>query len=267
MHQPVTVTRIRTNAANPGQFFACCGLLELADRLWPGTEARFENGWFYVNTLSARSGDDDALVRLMSAIAHAHLRAIDPHDQTASPIHIDAPFNLTLDWWTDTRCVGTRLKVWAGSMNNLRIARAMQQAIATLVTVDEDLLDQGQVVYEVDKPTKKVEPFYFDARRGSNSAAIDIGFAPDTFHLTTRAYPAVEFLCLVGLQRVRPAPHTVVRTFDYYTWRVPLAPLTAAAAGCGQLDSVLDQHYRFAVNFRTDQRKHKAFMPATRVRR
>jgi CRISPR-associated protein Csx14 len=26
---------------NPGQFFACCGVLELASRLWPGSE-----GWF-----------------------------------------------------------------------------------------------------------------------------------------------------------------------------------------------------------------------------
>src|SRR6476646_1225323 len=31
---------------NPGQFFACCGLLELADRLWPGAEGWFEKREF-----------------------------------------------------------------------------------------------------------------------------------------------------------------------------------------------------------------------------
>ena len=31
--QPI---RIPVKLTNPGQFFACCGLLELADRLWPG---------------------------------------------------------------------------------------------------------------------------------------------------------------------------------------------------------------------------------------
>jgi CRISPR-associated protein Csx14 len=33
---------LRVDPTNPGQFFACCGLLELADRLWGGAE-----GWFY----------------------------------------------------------------------------------------------------------------------------------------------------------------------------------------------------------------------------
>lgn len=28
--------RINVDLTNPGQFFACCGLLELADRLWGG---------------------------------------------------------------------------------------------------------------------------------------------------------------------------------------------------------------------------------------
>ena len=32
--------KIPVDLTNPGQFFACCGLLELADRLWPGAE-----GW------------------------------------------------------------------------------------------------------------------------------------------------------------------------------------------------------------------------------
>jgi CRISPR-associated protein Csx14 len=30
--------RIPVDLTNPGQFFACCGLLELADRLWPGAD-------------------------------------------------------------------------------------------------------------------------------------------------------------------------------------------------------------------------------------
>jgi len=34
---------IPVDLTNPGHFFACCGLLELADRLWPGAEGLFEN--------------------------------------------------------------------------------------------------------------------------------------------------------------------------------------------------------------------------------
>src|SRR5271163_2625185 len=35
--------QIAVDPTNPGQFFACCGLLELADRLWPGAEGWFES--------------------------------------------------------------------------------------------------------------------------------------------------------------------------------------------------------------------------------
>ena len=35
--------RITVDPTNPGQFFACCGLLELADRLWRGAEGGFES--------------------------------------------------------------------------------------------------------------------------------------------------------------------------------------------------------------------------------
>ena len=36
--------RISLDVTNPGQFFACCGLLELADRLWNGAEGWFSDG-------------------------------------------------------------------------------------------------------------------------------------------------------------------------------------------------------------------------------
>ncbi len=39
---------LRVDATNPGQFFACCGLLELAHRLWPGSEGWFEEKRFTI---------------------------------------------------------------------------------------------------------------------------------------------------------------------------------------------------------------------------
>lgn len=40
--------KIPVDLTNPGQFFACCGLLELAGRLWPGAEGWFESGQFSI---------------------------------------------------------------------------------------------------------------------------------------------------------------------------------------------------------------------------
>ena len=264
-HESPGAIRVRVDPMNPGQFFACCGLLELADRLWSGAEGWFEDGFFCLRDVRKRGTRDATLATLVVAIVQAALRAVNPDDETASPIQIEGPFDLRLDWWTDKRSGGERLKVWAGRMSSVRIARAMHDAIAGQSSPDEAILNEGRVVYDVDDPTNKVEPFYFDARRGSNARSLDIGFAPDACGMTTVAYPAVEFLCFVGLQRVRPAPTAARRVFHYHTWREPLPPIGAASGACGALNSVLDEEYRFEVGFRTDQRKHKAFMPATRI--
>lgn len=48
MTQPRSNINVNVDVTNPGQFFACCGLLELADRLWPGAEGWFENLGFSI---------------------------------------------------------------------------------------------------------------------------------------------------------------------------------------------------------------------------
>jgi CRISPR-associated protein Csb3 len=88
---------------------------------------------------------------------------------------------------------------------------------------------------------------------------------PDALKMTTVAYPAVEFLCLVGLQRARPALTGKARVFDYFTWSVPLPISLLPVATTGQLGHVGAVGYRFENSFRTDQRKHKAFLPATPI--
>ena len=41
---------VQVDVGNPGQFFACCGLLELAHRMWPGAEGWFEGATFSIRT-------------------------------------------------------------------------------------------------------------------------------------------------------------------------------------------------------------------------
>jgi CRISPR-associated protein Csb3 len=89
-----------------------------------------------------------------------------------------------------------------------------------------------------------------------------VGFAANDLGMTTIASPAVEFLCLVGLQRVRPVPSGKPRIFDYHTWALPLPPQVAPAAAAGLLSAVGARGYRFESWFRTGQRKHKAFLTA-----
>jgi len=260
---PEPAIRVRVDTTNPGQFFACCGLLELAERLWNGAEGWFNTCAFYLRPLDTKPSVGSTLGGLLHTIAGAALRQIDPDDDYSSPIEVPLPFGIRLDWWTDDRAGGDRLKVWAGSMRSVRIARAMQNVLQRPELQNDALFDYGTVVYDPLESDKKVEPFYFDARRGSNAQAIDIGFAPDSLQMTTAAYPAVEFLCLVGLQRFRPMPTDTRRVFEYHTWTLPLATHVAPSAVCGLLPQAESRRFRFENAFRTDQRKHKAFTPAT----
>ncbi len=72
---------IKVDVTNPGQFFACCGLLELADRLWPGAEGWFDTTTFKLSTegtvreilnrrLSNRKSPMELLVRPTDTSSH-----------------------------------------------------------------------------------------------------------------------------------------------------------------------------------------------------
>ena len=69
----------------------------------------------------------------------------------------------------------------------------------------DGLLNVARAVYDAKggKANKKtLSPFYFDARRAETS--LDIGFSPDEQEMSVMAFPAVEALAFVGLQRFRP---------------------------------------------------------------
>ncbi len=270
-----TIT-VPVDATNPGQFFACCGLLELADRLWPESDdRRAAEGWFADGQFYISCGG--TLRELLQLARDAKLddepedsddegsdEEGSDDDDTFIPLVLVKPVLLRLDWWQEKG-----LKTWAGSMKANLIFKAMFRAIDPECV---DPLGQTQVVYNPPSFTKtgrpqkpkKREPFYLDARRGANALALDIGFMPDAHkELKTRAHPAVEFFALVGLQRCRPIPTPTPRVFDYFTWSVPCSPAVLPLAVCGLLGDPQAQGYRFENAFRTGQKKHKAFNPAT----
>lgn len=250
---PKAVIRIRVDPANPGQFFACCGLLELANRVSPGTEGWFEGTEFCIKSCPT-------LPELIEIIRTAPLVQLDPNDATASPIFIESPFQLRLDWWKSRDRAITDLKVWAGTMESFRIARAMQWTMRDETFTQPGLFDVGCIAYDPDEPSKKVEPYYFDARRAPNAHSRDVGFAPNDLGMTTTAFPAVELLCLIGLQRGKPLPTGRPRIFHYHLWFQPLDPVLLPAAVAGLFPQQLG--YEFESCFRTGQKKHKAFQSA-----
>jgi len=256
MSNPEPTIRVNVDVTNPGQFFACCGLLELADRLWDEAE-----GWFVGREFCIAV--NGTLPDLIRAVSTAELVQLDPDDDTSSPIRIDKPFRtLRLDWWQDDRAGGKELKVWAGSMESYGIARAMQHAMRCDSFLSPGLLDVGMIVRDPDDNEKKKEPYYFDARRAPNAHSRDVGFSPNALQMTTTAFPAVELLCLVGLQRCLPAKTDHPRVFEYFTWAKPVPPTLLPPVVAGEVTLPGSYGYRFENWYRTGQKKHKAFRSA-----
>jgi CRISPR-associated protein Csx14 len=249
---------ICVDVRNPGQFFGACGVFELAFRLDTNALGRFEAGRFRLDASCSLS-------QLLERLTSTPLVQLDMNDDTSSPIAVGPPFDLRIDWWFDKWSGGRELKVWAGTMQSVRIAEAMLFALREQEFHGEELFNVGRVVRDPHDDTKKVEPYYFDARRAPNAHSRDIGFSPNDLDLTTTAFPAVEFFCLVGLQRYRPARTAVPRVFEYTTWESALPPSVAMHVAAGSVPLPGARTYRFENWFRTGQKKHKAFRPARLV--
>lgn len=253
-HQPHI--ELDVDPTNPGQFFACCGLLDVANRLWPGAEGCFEDYRFRICCQGSQA-------QLIEAITEAELVQVGLVEDTASPIEIrlqERP--MRLDWWLADRTTGTALKVWAGSMDSFRIARAMQHAMKDERFFSRQLFNVNLVAHEPERPEKTVEPYYFDARRAANSHCRDVGFAPSKLKVATRSYPAVEFFCLIGLQRSMPALTERRGLFDYFTWGRPILAELLAAVVPGAVRFPENRGYRFENWYRSGQKMQRAFRTA-----
>jgi CRISPR-associated protein Csb3 len=305
MSTPTPSLSVNVDVTNPGQFFACCGLLELAHRLQPGAE-----GWFELESEGptfAINYSNHAMQHSLTVIdelrtcrieglseedrqerdrLEARKRDLKKNRQVLSKqeeerrkvlgttaregvLSIGTPFSLRLDWWQTHDDDLTTVKTWAGRQEVHKVARAAQDALHE-ITALESLFNHACVLRCPEEYRKKksdqntaVEPFYFDARRFAHR--LDTGFSLDVQDAETLAHPAVELLCVIGLQRFRPTSSSRKWVFEYSTWSQPLPAPVAAAVVCGALSDNAGRQYQFRFLFRDDQRRYKAFDFATLI--
>ena len=254
--------------ANPGHYFACCGLFELAARLspsplgWFSEEPGTGRWWFHLaHTLT--------LTDLVEKIATAEIVPLNSDDRAKSALEIrmsNGKRNLRLDWWRHEGGLIGKLKPWAGNTSVRDIADDMRQTInrefaAANVTSLEHILSSASIA-------NNGEPFYFDANRATNARAQDVGFSVDKLKkggisISTNVTPAVELLALIGLQRARPTlvinERDKEREYDYHFWREPL-PITLLAAIVNGLLPDISVRCRFSNPSRA--KDYRAFNPA-----
>lgn len=247
---------LRADVRNPGQFFACCGLLELASRLWPGSE-----GWFagegarLTFQIATHSGHNDPLGEITRKVCEAdELVAVCAEEGIADlqpdrqPVDI-RPFGLRLDWWLDSYRGGDKseLKVWAGQQTPARNINGLREAWRDIRSRGrDDSLASG--FFDEHWPMKG--RFGFDP--SASWEALDIGFSPDEQDIPVQTSPATEILAAIGLQRCRPArTEDKRRWFSYRPWHVPLDIIVVPAVIAGRGNG--GHRYEFPVVMRNAQ--------------
>jgi CRISPR-associated protein Csb3 len=276
--------RVRVDPTNPGQFFACCGLLELADRLWRGAEGWFEDSGcgFELRPLSAAHvATDDLLLQavrcpLSNTMTDAQLgrrevlSAIPKKCRSPaleaekarldgiwreSPLILGQPFSILLDWFLDDRAGGSDLKTWAGQQSVVDIARSMQSA-ANLVS--HELAPEQWLSARANNDSL---PFNFDSDLGAVGSALDVGFSFDPLKgVNVQTRPVIEFTAFLGLQRFRPRRMNAENRYRYETWTQPLEPSVAQMAASGLLHTKEATIWEFNLLYRT--KYLKSFLPS-----
>lgn len=273
---------VSVDLTNPGQFFACCGLLELASRMDAQAEAWFANGQFKLcaslllrdviehlhrttieNTMAQ---GQKARLDELSAMTKKRRESIEGADdekksleslRRESPIVLSGRVPLLVDWFADEFAGGSRFKTWAGQQSVLDIARAMHRGLGEAGVHDEATLWNS---------TRRVGlPFFFDSDLGGQGSALDIGFSfdplaeSDATRITGMSRPALELLAFIGLQRFRPNEITRNR-FTYVAWPCPIPVSVAAGAACRAFLLGDAPVYEFRLLYRT--KYLKSFLPA-----
>lgn len=260
---PVDVT-------NPGQFYACCGLLELATASDPEATGCFEGNGFTVyaaadpckvarqvqlaidmrrqnlerlrelraiNGIRSRDKENPELIELKS------LEAVEREAGIWATVNSS---HLKVDWWRHGP--SGEVKTWAGKQVTFDAVKSMHEAATKLFDTDSPLDGAGSV---------DARPFYFDCRSGGD--AIDQGVSFDKVkNVDVLAYPVVELLALIGLNRFRPGGNE--RRVKYYAiWTHPLPVTLAAPVATGLLPTIAVDRYRFRLLPRDASFRYKSF--------
>ena len=212
---PQPTITIGVDLRNPGQFFACCGLLELAHRVW-GCESLgwFENTHFCLHAPGQTK--EDANQQLMEVLRETTFVAVDEND-SGSPIiaNMAGICEYRVDWWLKA-VHGASLRTWGNGTSYKLLSSLCTEGIQA-----EDIISG------FGHTAKMTGRLSVDPR--SSWTALDAGFSPNDQSFTVATFPLVEFLAGIGLQRNRPVLYK--KRWGYTAWKSPLPSQLVPTAG------------------------------------
>ena len=254
---------------NPGQVFACLGLMELAEILCGSAEAGFD----WSNPDDTRfvlraDGNENPITSALDFLASAELLECAPVGyQDLQPKKTKAPApalprryshrymapqgdRMTLSalfesergglasvsHWTEpeTRIGRASFKLYAGNRSGCSILNSMLRGKGKAPGVAQVLSLMGSDVAEDPfGPVVGIGGSFNLDPRGAWTA-LDAGYSPDKQNHSVAASPLVEILGVIGLQHSRPEQRPI-RHVRYCTWSEPIPSMLARATfGCAE---------------------------------
>lgn len=244
--------RVRLDPLNPGQFFACCGLLELVNLDHHGALSRFVLHQSQPRVADFMIGGQDHCMGLADVLARLRIAEPEFPDQQIEPAirPVSIPFNgttLVLDWWLNEFRDGTvNLKCWAGQVTTNKLFSELLRSLDD-TSSDADLFERLRM-------TK--DKFGVDPRSAWN--ALDFGFSPNEHGRDSATFPAVEILAAIGLQSFRPQAERR-QGVRYCLWQTPLPAAVARLAFRQPWTGLPHRQYSFSIKKRGQSYKYFTF--------
>jgi CRISPR-associated protein Csx14 len=245
----VSDLRVRMDPLNPGQFFGCCGLLQLIDLDEPGVLASFRLDAERPRVAEFRVESsvrlDDVLARLRSAQPES--MDVDIEVSIRPTVIEYAGRQLIFDWWlNEFRDKAVTLKCWAGQVTTKNLFRELLPLI--------DDRSSGEVLFEQTRMSKA--KFGVDPR--SAWSALNLGFSPNEHGADAATFPTVEILAAIGLQGFRPAADRR-ESVTYGVWQEPLPAVVARQAFRAPWPGLPHRNFVFSIAKRGQSYKYFTF--------
>lgn len=237
--------RVTIDPCNPGQFYACCGIIEMCELAGATTLSYFAaNQRLPRQAEFVLSSDKElTLAFLIGAVKEATYSSLErvgsdnpPNKDSIAPARAEIlGRTIDLDWWLDEfQAKAKQLKCWAGQVTTRKLLTELPR-----------LLTSENCSFDADAFTST--RFGLDPR--SAWVALNLGYSPNEQGQESRSYPVVEMLAAFGLQGFRPKGDRA-GGFEYWLWHDPL-PIAVARCACTEAwDGLNASRYRFELGER-----------------
>ena len=183
---PQPTITIDVDLRNPGQFFACCGLLELAHRVF-GCKSLgwFNRSQFFLSIPNHSSNTaNQILLDTLKSIQFTAVLPTTDKEYSGSPIivNLSGKCDIRVDWWLKI-VDNNSLRTW-GNGTSYKL----------LLSLRDECVKCGDIKSGISLTCKMTGRLSVDPR--SSWTALDAGFSPNDQSFTVATYPMVEFLAL-----------------------------------------------------------------------